>query len=147
MGIEEKINADVKASMLAKDAKRLESVRAIKSVILLLKTSPEGLTEESATKAIQKEYKKRKETAEIYIQQNRQDLADDELAQALVMEEYLPKQLSEDEIKAEVKKAIDQLGATSAADMGKVMGLANKAIAGRADGKMVSQIVKELLGT
>lgn len=146
MGIEEKINADVKASMLAKDAKRLESVRAIKSVILLLKTSPEGLTEESATKAIQKEYKKRKETAEIYIQQNRQDLADDELAQALVMEEYLPKQLSEDEIKAEVKKAIEQLGATSAADMGKVMGLANKAIAGRADGKIVSQIVKELLG-
>src|SRR6478752_9462958 len=108
MGIEEKINADVKASMLAKDSKRLEAVRALKSVILLLKTSPEGLTEDSAMKAIQKEYKKRKETAEIYIQQNRQDLADDEIAQAKVMEEYLPKQLSEDEIRAEVKKAIDQ---------------------------------------
>jgi uncharacterized protein YqeY len=146
MGIEEKINADVKASMLAKDAKRLEAVRAIKSVILYLKTSPEGLTEESATKAIQKEFKKRKETAEIYIQQNRPDLAEVETAQALIMEEYLPKQLSEDEIKTIIKSAIAEIGATSAADMGKVMGAANKVIAGRADGKLVSQFVKELLG-
>ncbi len=103
MGIEEKINADVKASMLAKNAKRLEAVRAIKAAILLLKTSSEGLTEESALKAIQKEYKKRKETAEIYIQQNRADLAEDELSQALVMEEYLPKQLSEEELKTIIK--------------------------------------------
>jgi uncharacterized protein len=146
MGIEEKINADVKASMLAKNAKRLEAVRAIKSVILLLKTSPEGLTEDNALKAIQKEYKKRKETAEIYTQQNRPDLAEDELAQALVMEEYLPKALSEDEIKTIIKSAIAEIGATSAADMGKVMGAANKVIAGRADGKLVSQFVKELLG-
>ncbi len=145
MGIEEKINADVKASMLAKDSKRLEAVRAIKAVILLLKTSPEGLTEESATKAIQKEYKKRKETADIYIQQNRPDLAEDEIAQAAIMEEYLPKQMSEDEVRTEVKKAIEQTGASSAADMGKVMGAANKTIAGRADGKLISQIVKELL--
>lgn len=145
MGIEEKINADVKASMLAKDSKRLEAVRALKSVILLLKTSAEGLTEESAMKAIAKEYKKRKETAEIYIQQNRQDLADDELAQAKVMEDYLPKQLSEEEIKAIVKNAITETGASGAADMGKVMGAANKVVAGRADGKLVSQIVKELL--
>jgi uncharacterized protein YqeY len=146
MGIEEKINADVKASMLAKNAKRLEAVRAIKSVILLLKTSPEGLTEENATKAIQKEYKKRKETAEIYTQQNRPDLAEDEIAQALVMEEYLPKALSEDEIRTIVKNAIAETGASSAADMGKVMGAANKVVAGRADGKLVSQLVKELLG-
>ena len=146
MGIEEKINADVKASMLAKNAKRLEAVRAIKAAILLLKTSSEGLTEESALKAIQKEYKKRKETYDIYIQQDRPDLAEDELAQALVMEEYLPKQLSEDEIKTIVKNAIAELGATSAVDMGKVMGAANKVIAGRADGKLVSQLVKELLG-
>ncbi len=146
MGIEEKINADVKASMLAKNSKRLEAVRAIKAVILLLKTSPEGLTEENAIKAIQKEYKKRKETADIYIQQNRADLAEDENAQALILEEYLPKQLSENEIRAEIKKAIEQTGASSAADMGKVMGAANKIIAGRADGKLVSQIVKELLG-
>lgn len=146
MGIEEKINADVKASMLAKDSKRLEAVRALKSVILLLKTSPEGLTEESAMKAITKEYKKRKETAELYISQNRQDLADDELAQAKVMEDYLPKQLSEDEIKTIVKNAITETGASGAADMGKVMGAANKVVAGRADGKLVSQIVKEMLG-
>jgi len=146
MGIEEKINADVKASMLAKNAKRLEAVRAIKAAILLLKTSPEGLSEESATKAIQREYKKRKETYDIYVQQNRPDLAEDELAQALIMEEYLPKQLSEDEIKTIVKTAITDSGASSAADMGKVMGAANKVIAGRADGKLVSQIVKEMLG-
>lgn len=146
MGIEEKINADVKTSMLAKNAKRLEAVRAIKSVILLLKTSPEGLTEESATKAIQKEYKKRKETYEIYVQQNRPDLADDELSQALVMEEYLPKALSDEELRTIIKNAISEIGATSAADMGKVMGAANKTIAGRADGKLVSQLVKELLG-
>ncbi len=146
MGIEEKINADVKASMLAKNAKRLEAVRAIKSVILLLKTSPEGLTEESATKAIQKEYKKRKETYDIYVQQNRPDLAEDELAQALVMEEYLPKALTDDELKTIIKNAISEIGATSPADMGKVMGAANKTIAGRADGKVVSQLVKELLG-
>lgn len=146
MGIEEKINADVKASMLAKDSKRLEAVRALKSVILLLKTSPEGLTEESAMKAIQKEYKKRKETAEIYIQQNRADLAEDELAQAKVMEDYLPKQLSEDEIKTIIKTAIAEVGASGPGDMGKVMGAANKVVAGRADGKIVSQLVKELLG-
>jgi uncharacterized protein YqeY len=146
MGIEEKINADVKASMLAKDAKRLEAVRAIKAVVLLLKTSPEGLTEESATKAIQKEYKKRKETADIYIQQNRQDLAEDELAQAKVMEEYLPKQLSDDELKDIIRNAIKEVDANGPADMGKVMGAANKVIAGRADGKMVSQLVKEMLG-
>lgn len=146
MGIEEKINADVKASMLAKDSKRLEAVRALKAVVLLLKTSPEGLTEENAMKAITKEYKKRKETAELYISQNRQDLADDELAQAKVMEDYLPKQLSEDEIKAIVQNAITEVGASSAADMGKVMGAANKVVAGRADGKVVSQIVKEMLG-
>jgi len=146
MGIEEKINADVKASMLAKNAKRLEAVRAIKAAILLLKTSPEGLTEENASKAIQKEYKKRKETAEIYIQQNRADLAEDELSQALIMEEYLPKQLAEDELKTIIKNTITELGATTSADMGKVMGAANKVIAGRADGKLVSQFVKELLG-
>lgn len=146
MGIEEKVNADVKASMLAKDSKRLEAVRAIKSVLLLLKTSPEGLSEESATKAIQKEVKKRKESADIYTQQNRADLAETEIFQAKVMEEYLPKQMDEDEIRAGLKNIIAQTGATSAADMGKVMGAASKAFAGKADNKMVSQLVKELLG-
>jgi uncharacterized protein YqeY len=145
MGIEEKINADVKASMLAKNSKRLEAVRAIKSVILLLKTSTEGLTEENAIKAIKTEHKKRKETAEIYAQQNRPDLAEDELAQALILEEYLPQQMSEDEIRVAVEQVIAEIGAKSPAEMGKVMGGFNSKFAGKADGKIVSNIVKELL--
>lgn len=146
MNIEEKINGEIKTAMLAKDAKRLEALRAIKSVVLLLKTSPEGLTDESATKAIQKEVKKRKESADIYKSQNRPDLEEVELAQAKVMEEYLPKQMSEDEVKAELTKIIASVGATGPADMGKVMGAASKALAGKADNKLVSVLVKQLLG-
>ncbi|MCA6437903.1 MAG: GatB/YqeY domain-containing protein [Bacteroidetes bacterium] len=146
MNIEEKINADIKSAMLAKEAKKLEALRAIKSVVLLLKTSPEGLTEESAIKAIQKEVKKRKESADIYTSQNRPDLVEAEIFQAEVMEAYLPKQLSEDEVKAELQKIIEQVGAKSAADMGKVMGAASKALAGKADNKMVSVLVKQLFG-
>ena len=97
--IEEKLNADIKTAMLARDAKKLDALRAMKSVVLLLKTSPEGLTEESATKAFQKEVKKRRETADIYTKQNRTDLAEVEIAQAEVIEAYLPKQLSSEEIK------------------------------------------------
>jgi uncharacterized protein YqeY len=146
MGIEEKINADVKASMLARDAKRLEAVRAMKAVILYLKTSAEGLTEDSAMKAIQKEVKKRKETADIYNQQGRADLAEVETAQALIMEEYLPKQMTEDEIKAGLKEIMAQTGASGIADLGKVMGAANKLFSGKADNKIVSALVKEMLG-
>jgi uncharacterized protein len=146
MNIEERINGDIKSAMLAKDAKRLEALRAIKSAILLLKTSPEGLTEDSALKSIQKEVKKRKESAELYTQQNRADLAEAEIFQAQVLEEYLPKQLSEEEIKAELQKIIAATGASSAADMGKVMGAASKSLAGKADNKIVSVLVKQLLG-
>lgn len=146
MNIEEKINADIKSAMLAKEAKKLEALRAIKSAVLLLKTSPEGLTEESAVKAIQKEVKKRKESADIYTSQNRPDLVEAEMYQAEVMEAYLPKQLSEEEVKTELQKIIEQVGAKSAADMGKVMGAASKALAGKADNKMVSVLVKQLLG-
>lgn len=146
MTIEERINADIKTAMLAKDSKKLEALRAIKSAILLLKTSPEGLTEDTAMKSIQKEVKKRKESADVYNQQNRADLAEVELFQAGVMEEYLPKQLSEDEIKAQLQTLISSVGATSAADMGKVMGAATKHFAGKADNKIVSQLVKQLLG-
>ncbi|MBS1651173.1 MAG: GatB/YqeY domain-containing protein [Bacteroidetes bacterium] len=146
MNIEEKINSDIKAAMLAKEAQKLEALRAIKSAILLLKTSPEGLTEDSAIKAIQKEVKKRKESAEIYKAQNRLDLADPELYQASVLETYLPKQMTEDEVKAEISKILTQVGATTAADMGKVMGLASKTLAGKADNKIISEIVKQLLG-
>jgi uncharacterized protein YqeY len=145
MGIEEKINADIKTAMLAKDAARLEALRAIKSAVLLLKTSPEGLTEESAAKAMQKEVKKRRETADIYNQQNRKDLADVEIFQANVIEEYLPKQMSEADLRVSIQALIAELGASSPADMGKVMGAASKKYAGQADGKMVSTIVKELL--
>ncbi|HXU26400.1 MAG TPA: GatB/YqeY domain-containing protein [Bacteroidia bacterium] len=143
--IEEKLNADIKTAMLARDAKKLDALRAMKSVVLLLKTSPEGLTEESATKALQKEVKKRRETADIYTKQNRADLAEVEIAQAEVIEAYLPKQMSAEELKAEVEKIIAQVGATSPADMGKVMGAATKALAGKADGKAVSDLVKQLL--
>src|ERR1700740_2238781 len=145
MGIEEKLNADIKTAMLARDAKKLDALRAMKSVVLLLKTSPEGLTEESATKALQKEVKKRRETADIYTKQNRADLAEVEIAQADVIEAYLPKQMSAEELKAEVKKIITQVNATSPADMGKVMGVATKALAGKADGKAVADLVKQLL--
>lgn len=146
MNIEERINAEIKTAMLAKNAGRLEALRGIKSVILLLKTSAEGLSEDSVNKALQKEVKKRKESAEIYRGQNRKDLEEVELFQAGVMEEFLPKQLSEEEIKAELQKIISSVGATGPSDLGKVMGAASKAFAGRADNKLVSQLVKQLLG-
>ncbi len=145
MTLEEKINADIKTAMLAKDSKKLESLRAIKSAILLLKTSPEGLTPESEIKALQKMVKQRKETADIYISQNRPELAEVETSQAAVMEAYLPQQMSAEEIKAAVEKIITETGASSPADMGKVMGVATKALAGKADGKVISTLVKELL--
>lgn len=145
MALEEKINADIKSAMLAKDAAKLESLRAVKSAILLLKTSPEGYTDETELKAMQKMVKQRKETAEVYKTQNRTDLAEVELTQAAVIESYLPKQMSEEEIRAEVAKIIASVGATSPADMGKVMGVASKQLAGKADGKIISTFVKELL--
>ncbi len=145
MALEEKINADIKSAMLAKEASKLDALRAIKSAILLLKTSPEGLTDDTEMKALLKMVKQRKETAELYITQNRKDLADVELAQAAVIEVYLPQQMSEADIKAEVAKIITAVGATSPADMGKVMGAASKQLVGKADGKLISGIVKELL--
>lgn len=145
MSFEDKINGDIKTAMLAKDSKKLEVLRAIKNVVIILKTSPEGISDDAIMKSIQKEVKKRKESADIFKQQNRADLAEVELYQASVMEEYLPKQMGEDEIKAELVKIIAQVGASSAAEMGKVMGAASKAFAGKADNKIVSQLVKDLL--
>ena len=146
MALEEKINADIKAAMLAKESAKLEALRAVKSAILLLKTSPEGYTPETELKALQKMVKQRKETADIYKTQNRADLAEAEISQANVIEAYLPKQMDESEIKTEIEKIIASVGASSAADMGKVMGVASKQLAGKADGKLISVIVKELLG-
>ena len=145
MTLEEQINADIKAAMLAKDQKKLEALRAIKSAIILLKTSPEGLSSDSEMKALQKMVKQRKETADIYKTQNRSDLGEIELSQAAVIEAYLPKQISEDELRAELSKIIAALGANSPSDMGKVMGVATKQLSGKADGKAISLLVKELL--
>ena len=146
MTLEEQINADIKTAMLAREAAKLEALRAVKSAILLLKTSADGSAPDAELKALLKMVKQRKETAQIYIEQNRQDMADVELAQAAVIEHYLPKQLTEEEIKTELHTLIAQVGATSMADLGKVMGVATKAFAGRADGKLVSTLVKTLLG-
>lgn len=145
MGLEEKINADIKAAMLAKDQGKLEAVRGIKSALLLLKSSGNPVTEEDEIKAMQKMVKQRKEAADIYVTQNRKDLADVELNQIAVIEAYLPKQMSEEDIKSGLTQIITQVGAKSPADMGKVMGVATKQFAGKADGKVVSTLVKELL--
>jgi uncharacterized protein YqeY len=145
MNLEEKINADIKSAMLAKESAKLEALRAVKSAILLLKTSPEGYTPETELKALQKMVKQRRETADIYKTQNRSDLAEVELQQASVIEAYLPKQMDEHAIREEVNKIIASVGASSPADIGKVMGAATKQLAGKADGKVISGIVKELL--
>lgn len=145
MALEDKINADIKSAMLAKESAKLEALRAVKSAILLLKTSPEGYTDDTELKALQKMVKQRKETAEIYKNQNRNDLAETELFQANVIEAYLPKLLSVEELKVEIGKIIISVGASTPADMGKVMGIVSKQLAGKADGKAISNVVKELL--
>ena len=147
MSMELQIQQDIKAAMLAKEKVRLESLRAIKAAILLAKTADgsESIADEAVVKIIQKLVKQRKETAEIYKQQNREELAAQELAEAAAMEVYLPKQLSEEELEAELKKIIAQVGATGPQDMGKVMGTATKALAGKAEGRMISAMAKKLL--
>ena len=147
MSMELQIQQDIKAAMLAKEKVRLESLRAIKAAILLAKTADgsESIADEAVVKIIQKLVKQRKETAEIYKQQNREELAAQELAEAAAMEVYLPKQLSEAEIEEELKKIIAQVGATGPQDMGKVMGTATKALAGKAEGRVISALVKKLL--
>ncbi|MBO5838949.1 MAG: GatB/YqeY domain-containing protein [Bacteroidales bacterium] len=148
MTLEERINADIKAAMLAKERKKLDALRAVKSAILLLKTNGSGdaISEEAEIACLQKLVKQRKESAELYKQQNRMDLYEDEAFQQAVIEAYLPEQMSEEEIRTELQKIISETGASSVKDMGKVMGAAQKAFAGRADNKVVSTIVKELLG-
>ena len=147
MTLEEKINPELKAAMLAKDEAALRALRAVKSAILLAKTSGGGtISAEDEIKMLQKLVKQRKESLEIYQTQNRADLAKGEIEEIAVIEKFLPKQMSEDEIKEELKKIIAQVGATSTAEMGKVMGAASKHFAGKADNKVVSQLVKQLLG-
>lgn len=146
MNLEEQINAELKTAMLAKNEATVRSLRAIKSAILLAKTSGGGtVSPEDEIKMLQKLVKQRKESAEIYQQQNRADLATPELEEIAVIEKFLPKQMDESEIRSELKKIIDQVGAKTAQDMGKVMGMASKHFSGKADNKLVSQLVKELL--
>ena len=148
MGLEQKIMTELKAAMLAKDEKALRSLRAIKAAILLAKTS-EGaggeLKEDDEIKLLQKLVKQRKDSLEIYQQQNRADLAVKEKEEIEVIEKFLPAQLSPEELKATISKIIADTGASSPADMGKVMGAATKQLAGKADGKTISAMVKELL--
>ena len=148
MNLEQKIMTELKAAMLAKDEAALRSLRAIKAAILLAKTS-EGsngeLKEEDEIKLLQKMAKQRKDSLEIFQQQNRSDLAKKEEEELAVIEKFLPKQLTAEEIKAAVEKIIAETGANSPADMGKVMGVATKQLAGKADGKTISTMVKELL--
>lgn len=148
MSLEQKIMGELKTAMLAKDEKALRSLRAIKAAILLAKTS-EGaggeVKEEEETRLLQKLVKQRKDSLEIYQQQNRADLAQKEQEEIEVIEKFLPKQLSAEELKTAVSKIIADVGASSPADMGKVMGAATKQLAGKADGKTISSLVKELL--
>ncbi len=144
----DQISEDIKSAMKARDKVRLETLRNIKKVFLEAKTAPganDTLADADALKIISKLAKQGKETAATYTQAGRQDLADAELAQVEVLESYLPKQLSQEEIEAEVKKIIAEVGATSMKDMGKVMGTASKQLAGKADGRVISEIVKKLL--
>ncbi|MDE6488846.1 MAG: GatB/YqeY domain-containing protein [Paramuribaculum sp.] len=148
MDLFDKISADIKTAMLARDKVRLETLRGIKKEFIEAKTakgSDGNLADDQATKILAKMAKQRRETAEIYAGQNRPELAENELAEAAVIEEYLPKQLTEEELVAELKRIIEQTGATSQKEMGKVMGVASKALAGRADGKVISAKVRELL--
>ena len=143
----DKINKSIKEAMIAKDKNRLATLRDIKSKLLLEATSGNGtdVTDDVAAKICLKLYKQRKETHQLYIEQNREDLAAEELAQAVVIEEFLPKMLSEDEIISEVSEAIGMLGANGMQDMGKVMGHLSKKLAGKADGKIISVHVRKQL--
>ncbi|MFZ4542514.1 MAG: GatB/YqeY domain-containing protein [Saprospiraceae bacterium] len=147
MSLEEKIMQDLKEAMKAKDEAALRGIRAIKSAILIAKTDGSGnaIDEAKEIQMLQKLVKQRKESLEIYEKQNREDLAKVEMEEIAVIEKYLPKQMDTAELTEALKAIISQVGASSAKDMGKVMGAASKEFAGKADGKLISEIVKQLL--
>lgn len=148
MDLFDTISNDIKAAMLAKDKIRLETLRGAKKEFLEAKTAKgaEGeLTDEQAIKILQKMVKQRKDSAEIYKGQNRPELAEKELTEVAVLEEYLPKQMSPEELEKAIREIIAQVGASSPADMGKVMGVATKALAGKTEGRLISETVKRLL--
>ena len=149
MDIFEKVSKDIIAAMKAKDKMRLEALRNVKKFFIEAKTAPganDTLDDATALKILSKLAKQGRDTAALYREQNRDDLAEEEEAQAVIIEEYLPKALSAEELEAEIKAIIAEVGATSMKDMGKVMGTASKKLAGRADGKAISTLVKQLLG-
>lgn len=141
------INKEIKQAMLNKDSVKLASLRAVKSAVIMAQTEKGAseMDEAGMQKIIQKQVKQRKDASQIYIDQSRQDLADDEIAQIKILEKFLPKQMDESEIKTIVEEVISSSGAASMADMGKVMGLVNQKLAGKADGKIIAQIVKATL--
>lgn len=146
MSFTDKINADIKAAMIAKEKEKLAALRDIKSKLLLEATSGSGeVSDEVAIKIVMKLHKQRIETHALYLAQNREDLAADELFQAKVIEEYLPKMMSEEEVKQEVVAAITESGAKGPQEMGKVMGILTTKLAGKADGKIISTLVKQEL--
>lgn len=148
MALFDQVSNDIKVAMIARDKVRLETLRNIKKVFIEAKTAPganDNLTDEDAMKILQKLAKQGRESANTYIQQGRQDLADTELAQVKVIDEYLPQPLTEEEIEAQLKQIIQETGATSIKEMGKVMGVASKQMAGKADGAVISALVKKLL--
>ena len=148
MDLFEQVSEDIKNAMKAKDKVALETLRNVKKFFLEAKTAPganDTLTDADALKIMQKLVKQGKDSARIYVQQGRQDLADVELEQVKVIEKYLPQQMSAEELEKELKAIIAQVGAAGPKDMGKVMGVASKALAGRAEGRMISETVKRLL--
>ena len=148
MTLFEQINKDIPAAMKAKDKVRLETLRNIKKYFIEAQTAPgaaEMLSDDNALKILSKLAKQGRDTAALYTEQGRPDLASEELAQVAVIEEYLPQPLSAEELEAEVKNIISEVGATGPKDMGKVMGVASKKLAGRADGKAISELVKKIL--
>jgi uncharacterized protein len=150
MSLKQQIDNDIKKAMLAKNKEELEALRAIKSLILLAETDKSAggdVSTETENKLLQKAVKQRKESADIFTQQGRTDLADKENFQLEVISRYLPKQLSQEEIVTILKDIIAQAGATGPQDMGKVMGAATKALSGKADGKLISELVKKLLSS
>ncbi|MDK2978389.1 MAG: uncharacterized protein PWP52_1103 [Bacteroidales bacterium] len=147
MSLQKQIDQDIKQAMLAKEKDKLVALRAIKSALLLAKTEKGNaeISDEAELKLLQKLVKQRKESAEIYQQQGRKDLADQELDEAKIIENYLPEPMSDEELTGIIKVIIDEVGASTVADMGKVMGIANKKLAGKAEGKAIAEKVKSLL--
>jgi uncharacterized protein YqeY len=148
MNLFDKISDDIRLAMLARDKERLEALRNVKKVLIEAKTAKSGseeLSDDTALKAIAKLVKQGRDSAEIYKQQNRMDLYDPEMAQVKILESYLPKQMDDEELTAVIKAIIEKTGATSIKEMGKVIGIASKELAGKADGRLISEKVKSLL--